>query len=235
MREDLRCQRLETRGWWNRPSWAEQGDFLVHGVVGFNGQGPFGGFGGEFFATDVLGIRAGAQFMRLGHDDDPGFTGPNFNINRGGVWANANDVDYPNLREGHTHLIDTALAVHVIPNSRFDLFPTVGFSYMGYGFEYDDHEEKGGAGYLRVGAGFNIVIKRFYLGLDFGWYPLELFHHGTEPRAVARLDSSLLPGGGDNTGNTGNDNDNADEDDGDGRGRFNAKRMTLTAHVGLRF
>ena len=230
MREDLRCQTYQHVGWWNRASHARQGDFLLHGIGSFNGQGVYGGFGGEWMTTDVLGLRAQAQFMGVRHDDSPHSTGPNFNFSNGGTWANPNSIDYRELRSGHAHLIDASLAVHIIPRSRFDIYPTAGISYMGYGFDYGDREEKGGAGYFRLGAGFNIVIKRFYGGMEFGWYPVELFHHGTGPNAQARQALFPEPEGGNN-----NQNPRDNDDDDDGPSRFNAKRMTLTAHVGLRF
>ncbi len=231
MREDLRCQTSEHLSWWNRPSHAERGDVLVHGIGSFNGQGVFGGFGAEFMASDMMGIRTGVMFQGLNHDDSPHRSGPNFNLDRGGVWANTNSVDYRNLEAGHAHLIDASLALHVIPRSRFDIFPTVGFGYMGYDLKYADGVEKGGAGYLRLGAGFNIVIKRLYAGMDFGWYPVEVFHHGTSA-SPAQSARALIPGKDPPQSRE----PVAGSDEGDeGPSRFNAKRMTLTAHVGFRF
>jgi hypothetical protein len=234
LRADIRCERQANVGWWNRPSWAEAGDLMVHGIGSFNGQGPYGGVGLEYLFTDRLGLRGQYQFMGLRHDDSPHGTGPNLNVTHGGVWANPNDVNYAQLERGRIHLTDLSLAVHTIARSRFDLYPTAGISYMNYGLDYGDHQEKGGAGYLRLGAGFNVVIKRFYAGLEFGWYPLQLFRHGTdraETNAVATLDSGLLPSKDD--GRTAEPRNEGDDDD--GPSRFNAKRMTLTAHVGLRF
>lgn len=234
LKEEHRAMKLEHRGWWNRPSWASQGDLLIHGQAGLNGLGVFGGVGAEYMASNVFGLRFGATFAHVDGGDAGDDAGPNFDFSEGGVWANQQGVD-DSLESGRAQLIDTSLAFHVIPQSRFDIYPSVGFGYMGYQFDYDDHREKGGAGYLRVGAGFNIVIKRFYGGLDFGWYPYELFRHGGGD-AVARSEAGLRSSNfatndGSNDGGSPAPASVREE----GGGRFDPQRMMLTAHVGLRF
>lgn len=231
LKQEYRELKLEHRGWWNRPSWASSGDLLVHGKAGFNGLGAFGGVGAEFMASDVFGLRVGATFAHVDRGDADRKVGPNFDFSEGGVWANRGDVD-DSLESGRAQLLDTSLAFHVIPESRFDIYPNVGFGYMGYQFEYDGHQEKGGAGYLRVGAGFNIVIKRFYGGLDFGWYPYELFRHGGGGAPVARSQAGLRSSTFGDGGGAGSAPTAVQEE---GGGRFDPQRMTLTAHVGLRF
>jgi hypothetical protein len=219
----------ENGSWWGDPSYSERGDFLLQFQGGLNGQGAFGGFGAEYFLTDYMGLRSGVQFSRIGRDEDPNRTIPNFDFTNGGVWANRADLDLGNLESGSAHLIDASLAFHVIPRSRFDLYPNIGFGYMGYNFDYGAEQDKGGAGYLRVGAGFNIVIKRFFIGMDFGWYPYELFHHGGSE--VARTQAALSEARFATT--DGGEPETVEEDDGEGR--FDPLRMTMTAHFGIRF
>lgn len=201
------------RSWWDRPSHVSEGDILFWVSGGSFDAGGFGGIGLEGMVTDSLGIRASGTFAGFGQTPlDSGFQ-RNFNFFEGGLWANERDVNPSTARGGRTHLMEMSLAWHPFHHSMLDVYGAAGMAHFGYDIDYRDGNEKGGAGYMRLGGGANLHISRFFAGVDFGWYPLEVFDYRLDRVGPDEYEPDFQPVGD----------------------RWNGERFTLTAQVGLRF
>lgn len=201
------------KSWWDRPSYVSEGDLILWLEGGSWDGGGFGGFGGEGMASDHIGIRLSGTFGHFGHNSPGSGFSDNFNIFEGGVWAIQRDVNPDTAKEGNVHLTELSVTAHFLDKSMFDLYSTLGLAHLGYEVRFRDGTERGGAGYTRIGAGANLHFSRFFAGADFGWYPIELFRYTAEK--VGR--------------------DDYDADFEEVNNRFEARRFTLTARVGMRF
>ncbi len=201
------------RSWWDRPSHLSKGDLSVWVSGGSFDAGGFGGLGGEAMASDTIGIRLSGWLGTFGHQAPGSGMSSNWNFFEGGVWAVQRDVNPSTAKGGVAHLTELSVAVHLLPKQMFDLYTTLGLSHFGYEVDYREGTERGGAAYTRLGAGANVHFSRFFVGADFGWYPVELFRY--DLNEVRR--------------------DDYEADLASVNNRFEAKRYTLTAQVGLRF
>src|SRR5439155_22522277 len=105
---------------------------------------------------------------------------------------NTPQIDLSHVQPGSsTYLIDAALAYHWY-GEHFDFYLSAGPSHFGYDLMTEDSHVRGGVGYLRGGAGLALhFLRHFVVGIEAGWYPLELFHYAaTEEDGVARFDRS---------------------------------------------
>lgn len=202
------------RDWWDADSFVKEHEFLIAGLGGGHAGGGFAGLTGEGLATDQLGLRlSGLATGFTGDMVGVGRFSGNFDVLKGGVWANQRPISRTNLQEGLAYLFDGSLVFHVIPRSMIDPYFTAGLALYGYEMHFDDRTDRGGAGYTRLGAGCNVHFSRFFAGLDFGWYPVELFRYTLVDRG--REDFDLQE---------------AKIDD-----RFVAERYVASIHAGLRF
>jgi len=201
------------RSWWDRPSHPQAGDLILWVGGGSFDSGGFGGIGGEGMASDTFGIRLSGMYGRFGHQQPGTGFSDNFDFFEGGQWAIQRDVNPETATGGFVHLTELSMSAHLIPKSMFDLYTTLGLAHFGYEVDFRDGTERGGAAYTRVGAGANLHFKRFFAGMDFGWYPVELFRYTITERRRDDYEADFQPV----------------------NNRFEAERFTLTAQVGMRF
>lgn len=201
------------RSWWDRPSHLSKGDLSVWISGGSFDGGGFGGLGGEVMASDSIGLRLSGWLGTFGHQEPGSGMSSNWNFFEGGRWAVQRDVNPSTAKGGVAHLTELSVAMHLLPKQMFDLYTTLGLSHFGYEVDYREGTERGGAAYTRLGAGANVHISRFFVGVDFGWYPVELFRYDLNEVRRDDYEADLAPV----------------------NNRFEAKRYTLTAQVGLRF
>jgi hypothetical protein len=206
------------RDWWDTDSFVKEGEFMISGLGGGHSAGGFAGMTGEGMATDQLGLRlSGMGTAFTGDMVGIGKLNGNFDILKGGVWANQRPVTRNNVEEGFAFLFDGSLVLHMLPHSMIDPYVSAGLALYGYDIKFDDRTDRGGAGYTRLGAGANIHFSRFFAGIDIGWYPVELFRYTLEERDDRGRDDDFEIQG-------------AKIDD-----RFVAERYVASLHVGLRF
>jgi hypothetical protein len=214
--------------WWGTKEHKKpkQADLLLFGSGGGYAAGAFFGLGGEAYATDVIGIRLVGHLGAFERDELGKRESGNLNVFDGN-WANQRLVRDKNLEHGVAHLIDLALTVHMNPKSSFDPYLAVGASHYGYDIQFTDGEQKGGAVYGRIGAGFNWHIGQFFAGMDAGWYPVEIARYRLE-----RVDSATADFDGDGRRGHHGQYDAVSEDIDN---HFDPERFTVTGHLGWRF
>jgi hypothetical protein len=197
--------------WWNRENKLEAGDVMFFLQVGAYGGQANEGLGLEALFSDWTGIRltVNGSFFDAGHGFDIesrpdggssggsgiGGIGPG-NVGSGGQTIDARGYGFFNggshisatgtLHSAFTHLEDLALTFHFGHSTHgFDLEPSIGLAHFGYDFKTDGGEEKGGAGFMKLAIGANWFYKRFFLGAEAGWYPLEIFKYGVQQQQFA--------------------------------------------------
>lgn len=194
--------------WWHRPESLRQGDALVFYSIGAFGGGVNQGLGVEALASDSVGIRLSVSLdpYSAGVDYDRDRT--QFGFFRNGVPTVPGYVDH-----AFAHMESAAFTLHPLRPGWIDLFPSVGFSHVGYAVSSEFADVHGGAGYLELGLGMNWFIHRFFIGLDFAWYPIELFHYRSQDIGppVAYLDDHQV------------------------NQTFDGRRARLSGHLGLNF
>jgi hypothetical protein len=207
-------QQTQPKEWWDAPSYVDEGEFLLSAVGGGYAAGGYIGMIGEGLATEQIGLRmSGIATGFEGGMVGMGKFNGNFDITKGGVWANQRAITKNNIEEGFAWLIDASMVFHLLERSMIDPYVTAGLAHYGYELHFKDQTERGGAGYTRLGAGANIHFSRFFAGADFGWYPLELFRYELVERSPKDV---ILQG------------ERIDD-------RFVAERWVASLHAGLRF
>ena len=201
-----RCGYRSSR-WYNRRNYVAQGDFMVQVQGGLHDGGGFFGMGIEGMLADEVSVRFGGYLNRFDGDDLIG-GGANWDFFDSPHWGTGG-VNRNTLERGMGHLLDLSLAFHPLRKSRLDLSPSIGLSHFGYDLRYPTFRNRGGSGLMRLGLAANYHFRWLYVGMDFGWYPVELFRYRIEDDGDARgveIERRLDP-----------------------------RRFTMTAQLGVRF
>ncbi|MEQ8274106.1 MAG: hypothetical protein RMA76_06035 [Deltaproteobacteria bacterium] len=175
---------------WDSFSWfgddePGQADLMLFGNLIGHTSGGFGGLGAEVYMTDVIGLRLSGAIGTYGISDfDEGGRRRRsrqevrFDRVDGSAWANPNRAG--EVRDAIAHLMEAALTIHLNPRSSFDPYILGGASHFGYDILYEDADVQGGAGYVKVGAGFNWHIGSFFVGVEVSAYPFEFARYQVE-------------------------------------------------------
>jgi hypothetical protein len=174
------------KSWWEKEPGIGGGDVLFFGTSGGYGGGLYLGLGFEGMFSDWGGIRLTVN-------------GAGFNQHEGRTHRGQDQVFYTNNGDwdfflgGKTvaprpangsvgaafmHLEDLSLTLHFGGDSGLDLYPSIGVSHFGYHLDTNEQDWTGGSVFLRAGAGLQYIYKRFFIGVDVGWYPVELGRYG---------------------------------------------------------
>jgi hypothetical protein len=169
--------------WWNRENKLESGDVLFFYQIGGYGGVFNQGLGLEGMFSDWTGLRLsvnGSFFDahggdRWGDGADGDLSSHGYGFFNGGSVSTTAEVF-----SAFTHFEDLALTFHLGHHGShgFDLFPSIGVAHFGYDLKTDIGDIKGGAGFAKLGLGLNWFYKRFFVGVELGWYPLEIFKYG---------------------------------------------------------
>ena len=200
--------------WWRRtPRYADKGDVLLSmggawssagGMFGAHFEGLPNRHLGVFVKLHVTGFEQGDLL-----DEDGRFT--NFLTN--GNWGIQN-IDPADISRGFAHITDLGIAWHIFGQEQFEINPTVAISHFGYDIDMQSGDPlRGGSVLLRVGLAANYYWRRFFVGFDVGWYPVELVRY----ELLEDQDGEWEP-------------NSLDIDD-----RFNEGRFISSAHIGLKF
>lgn len=159
-------QKVES--WWRVPSHARAGDVLVAPRVGY----PMSGLGLEVMLSDRWALQlnvAGKRLEGAEADEDA----------LGGLGGFGVPQLLPGTRSsGFAHAQDLSVAFHFLPRSRWDLYASAGLGHVGYRLRAEGADPvTGGSGYGRLGAGLAYHYRRFFVGIDLGWYPLEVLRY----------------------------------------------------------
>jgi hypothetical protein len=169
--------------WWNRENHLETGDVLFFWQAGAYGKVFNQGLGIEGLFSDWTGLRltVNGSFVDRAHggfDRDGDWNSPDESGRAFGFFNGASASSNNGVLSAFTHLEDLSMTFHFGHQSHgLDLFPSFGFAHYGYNLRTDLGNEKGGAGFLKVGVGLNWFYKRFFIGGELGWYPVELFRY----------------------------------------------------------
>lgn len=204
--------------WWDRAPAIADGDVLVFYTLGGYGGGLYQGVGFEGLFADWGGLRlAGyADYYEpydgeLGEHHDLFKTADDFDFFLGGRSVAPRSIAVGDIRRAFLHMEELSMTVHLGSRHAFDIYPSLGISHFGY-YVRSDQTERGGAGYVHAGLGFNWIYKRFFAGLDLGWYPIEMFRYSVE-RTARGGELELV------SRNVGDP--------------FDARRFTISGHAGL--
>lgn len=206
-----RRHRRPRRRWWNVPNHIERGDVLFSVGGGWSTAGGLFGLQLEGMPTRGLGVHL--KFHATGFDGESARDGgSNF---LGETWG-VGDIDDKLLQGGFAHLVDVGIGWHIFRGSRFDLHPTLSISHFGYSVDLRSlPEQRGGSAFVRFGLGLNYFWRRLFVGVDVGWYPIELVRYEVRQSPNDPEDDELRT---------------RDIDD-----YFDERRIVGKAHVGIRF
>jgi hypothetical protein len=203
--------------WWERPSMLEAGDVMVFYSVGGYGGGLYQGLGFEGLFASWGGLRLSAHGDFFNHDTQ-GRDWDESNSNWG-FFVGGRSPTPPvsgHVSSAFVHMEDLAFALHFgSQHHGLDLSPSIGLSHFGYSIDSTDQgTQRGGAGFVRVGAALSYFYKRFFAGIDVGWYPWQIFNYTIDLRPETR-----------DTGVAFKDFGNA----------YDSHRVSIAGHVGLNF
>jgi hypothetical protein len=207
--------------WWERPSYIEAGDVWVFYSVGGYAGGIYQGLGFEGLFSDWGGLRLVVHGDLFNHSDWGNAHADPIGINQSNVGFFVNAAQPTPTATGRFgtvfgHMEELSFTLHL--GSRWhglDLSPSIGVAHMGYSIDSSDQGlQRGGTGYLRAGAALNWFYKRFFLGVDVGWYPVQLFSYTIEQRGEQQDVGARFV----NNGNG-----------------YDSHRITLSGHMGLSF
>ena len=206
-------KRRRRGAWWRRPSHVQRGNVMLSASGAFSNAGGFGGLRFEGMPSSQLGIQLKVHLSGF-DDEDLNDRDSDIPILSNGEDWGIGGLDNRLVEGGFMHLTDLGIAWHIFNKSRFDLHPTLAISHFGYSIDVKNGPAlQGGSALVRLGMGLNWHWGRIFSGFDFGWYPLELVRY-----ELVENDA------GDREGRSIDIND-----------RFNEKRYTASAHVGIRF
>lgn len=111
------------------------------------------------------------------------------------------------------HQEEVAFQLHLDAGHGFELSPSVGLAHFGYWSRSREGDtDRGGSAFLRAGLIARWFYKRFFVGVDAGWCPVELVRYELVPgRRDDELRAERLPV----------------------RDAFDARRVTAALQVGL--
>lgn len=206
------------KSWWEKEPGIGDGDVLFFATSGGYGGGLYLGLGFEGMFSDWGGIRLtvnGAGFNQHAGRYDRG-DDQLFFVNNGdwdfflGGKTVAPTPEKGTVGQAIMHLEDLSFTLHFGGDSGLDLYPSLGVSHFGYHLDTNGQDFSGGSVFMRAGAGLQYVYKRFFAGVDLGWYPVELARYGIvdtargEQARAKRIDDP-----------------------------FDSRRVTFSAHLGL--
>lgn len=199
-------------GWWDRSNRLQTGDVMFLYSLGTHPGGAYHGLGFEGLFSDRAGLKltVHADYFDRSHSDR------DLSSTQLGFFTRHRDAgsDAPRLERAFQHKEELSVTIHARSHGSIDLYTAFGFSHVGYDLRSGDLNERGGSAYLRAGIGLNWFFRRFFIGADLGWYPLEIFRYAIERTGPRNTDEVRWK---------------------DVSSPYDAGRLTFAGHTGLSF
>lgn len=136
------------------------------------------GLGIEGYVTDLVGLHLDVSFSGLDLDDEE--TVP-------GALIEKNNFHLPGVRNeeltgGLFYWVDMGSRFHLLERSPLDFHLGVGLSWFGYHLDGNGRSDLAGGSLLgRLSTGLRWHWHRLSVGVEAGWYPVELGRLAVEP------------------------------------------------------